>query len=44
MLGIINAKIISKGRYGRMREITLATHEQLNRKLVKILEEGLNLS
>jgi cell division control protein 6 len=44
MLGIINAKVISKGRYGRTREITLATSDTSNLKIKQILEEGLDLS
>jgi cell division control protein 6 len=44
MLGIINAKVISKGRYGRTREICIATNDELNQKLLKVLEDGLNLS
>ena len=44
MLGIINAKVISKGRYGRTREITLATSNASNLKIKQILEEGLDLS
>ncbi|MBD3361439.1 ORC1-type DNA replication protein [Candidatus Woesearchaeota archaeon] len=44
MLGIINAKIISKGRYGRTREISLSTTEALKPKIKKILEEELGLA
>ena len=44
MLGIINAKVISKGRYGRTREITLITPSSVNLKIKEILEEGLGLS
>jgi len=44
MLGIINAKLISKGRYGRTREISLAVPENLEPELKKIIEEGLNLA
>ncbi len=44
MLGIINAKVISKGRYGRTREITIATNDHLQIRLIKVLEDGLNLS
>ncbi len=43
MLGIINAKVISKGRFGRTREITLAIPSQLEPKIKKILEEDLGL-
>jgi cell division control protein 6 len=44
MLGIINAKVISKGRHGRMREIGLATSDSTNIKIKQLLEEGLDLS
>ena len=44
MLGIINAKVISKGRYGRTREISLITPSSVNSKIKEILEEGLGLS
>jgi cell division control protein 6 len=44
MLGIINASIISKGRYGRTREITLAIPSHNIKNVTKILEEGLGLS
>jgi archaeal cell division control protein 6 len=44
MLGIINAKLISKGRYGRTREITLAVPEHLEPRLKEIIEKDLNLS
>ena len=43
MLGIINAKIISKGRYGRTREISLSLEENMLIKLKEILEKSLNL-
>jgi len=44
MLGIINGKVISKGRHGRTREIQLSTHEPLNSKIKQILEEELGLA
>jgi len=44
MLGIINAKIISKGRYGRTREISLEATESLKSKIKKILDEELGLA
>ncbi len=44
MLGVINAKIISKGRYGRTREISLSLEEGLMIKLKEILEKSLLLS
>ncbi len=43
MLGIINAKVISKGRYGRTREITLAIPQSTMPRVQEILREGLNL-
>jgi cell division control protein 6 len=43
MLGIINAKVISKGRYGRTREIRLAIPQSLLPKVRGILEEATNL-
>ncbi|MFC1774865.1 ORC1-type DNA replication protein [Nanoarchaeota archaeon] len=43
MLGLINAKIISKGRYGRMREISLSVEESVLPFVKKILEENLGL-
>ncbi|MBT3407777.1 ORC1-type DNA replication protein [Candidatus Woesearchaeota archaeon] len=42
MLGIINAKLINLGRYGRTKEITLATPPSTTPKLLKILRESLN--
>jgi len=42
MLGIINVKVISKGRGGRMREIKLAITENITEKTKKIIEESLN--
>jgi cell division control protein 6 len=44
MLGIINAKVISKGRYGRTRDIDLSIPKSSEQKVKTILEEGLNLS
>jgi len=44
MLGIINAKVISKGRYGRTRDISLSISKASEEKIKIILEEGLNLS
>jgi archaeal cell division control protein 6 len=44
MLGMINAKIISKGRYGRTREISLSIHENIVIKLKEILEKSLNIA
>ena len=44
MFGIINANVISKGRYGRTREISLAIPPAAIPKLRKTLEEGLDLA
>lgn len=44
MLGIINAKIISKGRYGRTRDISLSVDENLVLKLKSVLEKSLQLA
>lgn len=43
MLGIINAKVISKGRYGRTREICLAIPNSSAEKINKMLKEDLDL-
>ncbi len=43
MLGIINAKVISKGRYGRTREICTAISDSHVSLIINILKEGLNL-
>lgn len=39
MLGIINARIISKGRYGRTRQIKLSISPDIERKIREILEK-----
>ncbi len=44
MLGIINANIISKGRYGRTRQISVSLDEVVITKLKEILEKSLNIS
>ena len=41
MLGIINAKVISKGRFGRTREINLTLPSSIELKIKKILEDDL---
>lgn len=41
MLGIINAKVISKGRYGRTREIKLSVTKKVRDKVKEILKSGL---
>jgi len=43
LIGIINAKTISKGRYGRTREITLSIPSSVIPLTKKILEEELTL-
>lgn len=44
MLGIINVKVISQGRHGRTREISLATPPSSLPKIRKTLAEGLDLT
>jgi len=43
MLGLINARVISKGRHGRMREIKLAISENIKMKAREILEDSLGV-
>ncbi len=43
MLGLINAKVISKGRYGRTREISLSVPHSTLAKIEEILESALNI-
>lgn len=43
LLGIINARVISKGRYGRTREVNIATNDTTNDKIISLLEASLNL-
>ena len=43
MLGIINARVISKGRYGRTKEISLAIPNSSVDELKKTLETSLGL-
>jgi len=43
MLGLINARVISKGRHGRMREIKLAIPDNIKDKAKNILEDSLGL-
>ena len=43
MLGIIHAKIISKGRYGRTKEISIDGIKHILSKVDDILKEGLGL-
>jgi cell division control protein 6 len=44
MLGIITTKVISKGRFGRMREISISISQPIERKILNVLEEGLEIS
>ncbi len=44
MLGIINASIISKGRYGRTRQISISLDDALIVKLKELLEKSLHVS
>ena len=43
MLGIINAKVISKGRYGRTREISLAIPTSNMDQIHQLLKDSLNI-
>ncbi|MBI4439806.1 ORC1-type DNA replication protein [Candidatus Woesearchaeota archaeon] len=43
MLGIINIRLISKGRYGRTREITLGVPASVAPKIKSLLEQELEL-
>lgn len=43
MLGIINAKIVNKGRYGRTRELTITVPDTIRLKLITILKDDLNV-
>jgi cell division control protein 6 len=42
MLGIINVRVISKGRGGRMREIKLAISDDIRKKAKEIIKDSLN--
>lgn len=42
MLGIINVRVISKGRGGRMKEIKLAISKDITKKAKEIIENSLN--
>ena len=44
MLGLVNTKVISKGRYGRTREISLAIPQATEPKVRDILIKELNLN
>ncbi len=43
MLGIINAKVISKGRFGRTREISVAIPQTIKPKIISILRQSLSI-
>ncbi|MCB9362433.1 ORC1-type DNA replication protein [Candidatus Woesearchaeota archaeon] len=43
MLGLISVRVISKGRYGRTREINMSIVDQTKDKVLVILEEDLGL-
>ncbi|MBU0980388.1 MAG: ORC1-type DNA replication protein, partial [Nanoarchaeota archaeon] len=43
MLGMVSARVISKGRYGRTREISLSIPNSIHPKVQTILREGLGL-
>jgi len=43
MLGIINTKVISKGRFGRTREISISLPAAIEKKIMQILEEELEI-
>ncbi|MEK6906867.1 MAG: cell division control protein Cdc6, partial [Nanoarchaeota archaeon] len=44
MLGIINVRVISKGRGGRMREVKLAIHNNVVKQAKEIIKESLDYS
>ncbi|MFA6073510.1 MAG: ORC1-type DNA replication protein [Candidatus Woesearchaeota archaeon] len=44
MLGIINTRVISKGRFGRTREINISLPSAIEKKIMVILEEELELN
>ncbi|MBI1934918.1 orc1/cdc6 family replication initiation protein [Candidatus Woesearchaeota archaeon] len=43
MMGVVNAKVISKGRYGRTREISLEIPEATLQKTKSILEDSIHI-
>jgi len=43
MLGIINARVISKGRFGRTREIKILLPKSVEKKILNILEDELDV-
>jgi len=44
MLGIINSRILSKGRYGRSREITIMIPKDTLEKVINILNDSLGIA
>ncbi|MDY6789179.1 MAG: ORC1-type DNA replication protein [Candidatus Nanohaloarchaea archaeon] len=44
MLGVINAKVISKGRYGRTRKISIDLDQHIVEKLKNMIEDNLYIS
>ncbi len=43
MFGIVNARVVSKGRYGRTKEVTLSVPPSLSANIEKSLKESLGL-
>jgi archaeal cell division control protein 6 len=43
MFGIVNAKVISKGRYGRTRDISLEISESMLPRVRKIIEDSIKI-
>ncbi len=43
MFGVVNAKIVSKGRYGRTREIKIGLPQEVKKKVLNILNVELGL-
>ncbi|MBI1934843.1 ORC1-type DNA replication protein [Candidatus Woesearchaeota archaeon] len=43
MLGLVNAKVISKGRYGRTRDISLEISGEILSKIKNILEDSIHV-
>ncbi len=43
MFGIINAKVVSKGRFGRTREISVAIPQSVKPKIMTIIQQSLGL-
>ena len=43
MLGLINAKVVSKGRYGRTRELSITVPDTLRPKHISSLRDDLGV-